>query len=148
MAQQLSNRHYPVEILESIASLITNRADLCSFARCNTTTWAIENEDLVLAEKALAKYTEFHAPGLIDGTMVRWNTFTWRDGTPADERPSPSVILAAESDSLDMLKLVVVKALAAGCGLDARCERTDISYRIIVERDDGTKSTPARAQKV
>ena len=87
--------------------------------------WAIEHKDFALAEKALAMYAEFLAPGLIDGTVVRWDTFTWRDGTPADERPSPPVILAVESGCKSMLELVLVKTLAAGCGLDARCERTE-----------------------
>jgi hypothetical protein len=140
---------YPVDILHRIASFITNSADLCSFAHCNTTTWAmgeeklwkvdmdretpgkpalywaIEHKDLALAEKALAKYTESQALGLIDGTVVRWDTFAWRDGTPANERLSPPVILAVESGSKDMLDLVLEKALAVGCGLDGRRERTE-----------------------
>jgi hypothetical protein len=37
---------YPVDILHRIASLITNRVDLCSFAHCNTTTWAMGEEKL------------------------------------------------------------------------------------------------------
>jgi hypothetical protein len=87
--------------------------------------WAIEHKDFALVERALDMYAEFQAPGLIDGTVVRWDTFTWRDGTPADERPSPPVILAVESGCKSMLELVLAKTLAAGCDLGARCERTE-----------------------
>jgi hypothetical protein len=135
-------RPCPRDILQDISWYISNSADLCSFARCNTTTWAIgeeklwkrdavcygkpalysaiESNDLLVAEKALTWYTKLkgvNTQGLLDGTAVQWTTFHWKDGTRADNRSGSAVMLAVESGNMDMLKLVVSR----GCDLDMRC---------------------------
>jgi hypothetical protein len=135
-------RPCPRDILQDIAWYISNSADLCSFARCNTTTWAIgeeklwkrdavcygkpalysaiENHDLLLAENALTWYAKLkgvNTQGLLDGTAVQWTTFHWKDGIRADNRSGSPVMLAVEFGNMDMLKLVVSK----GCDLNMRC---------------------------
>jgi hypothetical protein len=151
MAQQLPNRrrHYPGDILHNIASRITNPGDLCNFARCSIFTWdmgedmlwkmdiakpgkrvlywAIERTNLVVAGKALEKYVELDALGLIAGAGVQWDEFTWRDGTLARDRPTAPVMLAVEHGSMEMLALVVFRAIAAGHNLDTFCRiRPDV----------------------
>lgn len=135
-------RRCPAEIIRDIGLRINNVQDLANFAKCNKAAydvaepelwaldmelpgkpalyWAIENNDLTVAEKALTKYSKHGVRGLLDGTGVAWTTFSWRGGKPAQEAPGSPVMLAVESGSMDMLRLVV-SFEAAGCSLNMRC---------------------------
>jgi hypothetical protein len=140
-AQTSRSVELPATILRDIAWRIEGLGDMCRFARCSTGTYtltmprmwlldlprpgkpalyyAIEHGDLDLAEKALTKYQEAGAHGMFDGSAVKWDTFKWRTGAPAEAESMSPVMLAVESGSLAMLKLVVTHP--AKCPIDLRC---------------------------
>jgi hypothetical protein len=136
-----TSRTLPATILRDLAWRIDRLSDMRRFARCSTFTYrvavprmwlldisspgkpalyyAIEVGDLELAEKALTKYKEFGAHGMLDGTAVQWDTFRWRGRGLAQSEPASPVMLAVLSGSMDMLKLVVTHP--AKCPLDVLC---------------------------